>query len=50
VTAEVALVAETLDIADLSNALNVVRHTSVHYCELLGAYFGAADNSGNELR
>jgi hypothetical protein len=42
VMAEVDLVAESLDLAELANALQVVRHTAERYHDILSAYFGAA--------
>jgi hypothetical protein len=40
VMAEVDLVAETLDLPELGNALRVVRHTAERYHDVLSAYFG----------
>ena len=44
VMAEVDLVAEALDLAELGNALHVVRHTAERYNDVLSAYFGASTN------
>ena len=44
VMAEADLVAEALDLAELGNALQVVRHTAEQYHGVLSAYFGASTN------
>ena len=40
VMAEADLVAEALDLAELSNALHVVRRTAETYHDVLSAFFG----------
>ncbi|MBT6444071.1 MAG: hypothetical protein HOK58_03680, partial [Acidimicrobiaceae bacterium] len=42
VMAEVDLVAEALELAELGNALHVVRNTAERYNDVLSAYFGAS--------
>jgi len=48
VMAEIDLVAEALDEAELANALQVVRRTAEEYRHVLGAFFGGAAGSGDE--
>lgn len=48
VMAEVDLVAEALDLAELSNALHTVRRTAENYRDVLSAYYGSSGDPDAE--